>query len=69
MYQLDTDFVEMHIAIPYYGTELYEIAKYCDAVDNDGKFVGVSSGWGPTNNPHKEARFACNLYLQHWNQS
>jgi predicted phage tail protein len=44
--------------------KLYEIAKYCDAVDNDGKFVGVSSGWGPSSNPHKEARFACNLYLQ-----
>ena len=30
----------------------------------DGKFVGVNSGWGPTSNRHKEARFACNLYLQ-----
>jgi len=38
---------------------LYEIGKYCDAVDNDGKFVGVDDGWG-----NKEARFACNMYLQ-----
>jgi predicted phage tail protein len=38
---------------------LYEIGKYCDAVDNSGKFTGVDDGWG-----NKEARFACNLYLQ-----
>ena len=44
--------------------KLYEIAKYCDAVDNDGYFVGVSSGWGISSNPNREARFACNLYLQ-----
>ena len=39
--------------------KLLEIAKYCDAVDNDGNFVGVDDGWG-----NKEARFTCNLYLQ-----
>jgi predicted phage tail protein len=38
---------------------LYEIAKYCDAVDASGNFVGVDDGWG-----NKEARFACHLYLQ-----
>ena len=38
---------------------LFEIAKYCDAVNSDGDFVGVDDGWG-----NKEARFACNLYLQ-----
>ena len=38
---------------------LYEIAKYCDAVDNSGNFIGVDDGWG-----NKEARFSCNLYLQ-----
>ena len=38
---------------------LYEIAKYCDSVDNSGNFVGVDDGWG-----NKEARFACNIYLQ-----
>jgi predicted phage tail protein len=38
---------------------LYEIAKYCDAVDSSGNFLGVDDGWG-----NKEARFACNLYLQ-----
>jgi predicted phage tail protein len=38
---------------------LYEIGKYCDAVDSSGNFVGVDDGW-----TNKEARFACNLYLQ-----
>lgn len=38
---------------------LYEIAKYCDGVNAGGDFVGVSDGLGG-----KEARFACNLYLQ-----
>jgi len=38
---------------------LYEIGRYCDAVDTSGNFVGVDDGWGG-----KEARFACNLYLQ-----
>lgn len=38
---------------------LYEIAKYCDAVDTSGNFVGIDDGWG-----NKEARFSCNLYLQ-----
>jgi len=38
---------------------LYEIGKYCDAVDNSGNFIGVSNGW-----KNFEARFACNLYLQ-----
>jgi radical SAM superfamily enzyme YgiQ (UPF0313 family) len=27
MYKIDADFIEVHIATPYYGTELYEIAK------------------------------------------
>ena len=38
---------------------LYEIGKYCDAVDSSGNFVGVDDGWG-----NKEARFNCNVYLQ-----
>jgi len=38
---------------------LYDIAKYCDAVNNQGNFEGVDDGWG-----NKEARFTCNLYLQ-----
>jgi|TARA_R110002074_G_scaffold281144_1_gene452415 predicted phage tail protein len=38
---------------------LYEIAKYCDAVDNLGRFQGVDDGW-----TNKEARFTCNVYLQ-----
>ena len=27
IYQINADFLELHIAIPYYGTELYELAK------------------------------------------
>ena len=38
---------------------LYEIGKYCDAVDSSGNFTGVSDGWG-----NMEARFAAHLYLQ-----
>jgi predicted phage tail protein len=38
---------------------LYEIAKYCDAVDSYGKFEGLDDGWN-----FQEARFACNIYLQ-----
>ena len=38
---------------------LYEIGKYCDAVDSSGNFAGVDDGWG-----YKEARFTCNVYLQ-----
>lgn len=38
---------------------LYEIARYCDAVNSSGVFTGVDDGWG-----NKEARFACNLYLR-----
>ena len=38
---------------------LYEIGKYCDAVDSDGYFEGLADGWG-----NYEPRYACNLYLQ-----
>ncbi len=27
MFKIDADFIELHIAVPYYGTELYKIAK------------------------------------------
>lgn len=27
MFEIDSDFIELHIAVPYYGTELYDIAK------------------------------------------
>jgi anaerobic magnesium-protoporphyrin IX monomethyl ester cyclase len=27
IYDIDADFIELHIAVPYYGTELYHIAK------------------------------------------
>ena len=37
---------------------LYEIAKYCDAVDSSGDFVGVDNGFGG-----KEARYACHVYF------
>jgi hypothetical protein len=38
--------------------ELYIIGRYCDAVDNDGKFVGVKDGRGGL-----EPRFACNIAI------
>jgi len=40
---------------------LYEVAKYCDAVDSSGDFIGVEDGWGEGG---KEARFTCNMYIQ-----
>jgi hypothetical protein len=36
--------------------ELYKIGRYCDAVDDDGYFVGVSDGRGGL-----EPRFSCNI--------
>jgi len=36
--------------------ELYKIGRFCDAVDDDGTFVGVSDGQGGL-----EPRFACNI--------
>ena len=27
MFQIDSDFIELHIAVPYYGTELYDMVK------------------------------------------
>lgn len=39
--------------------ELYTIARYCDAVDLNGNFVGVDNGYGG-----KEPRFTCNTYIQ-----
>lgn len=38
--------------------ELYEIARYCDAVDRDGGFDGVSDDRGGL-----EPRFSCNILL------
>ena len=34
MYKIDADFIEMHIATPYYGTELHEIAKAEGLIDD-----------------------------------
>jgi hypothetical protein len=36
--------------------ELYKIARYCDAVDNEGYFLGVTDGRGGL-----EPRFSCNV--------
>jgi hypothetical protein len=36
--------------------DLYKIAKFCDAVDSDGYFIGVSDGRGGL-----EPRFSCNI--------
>ncbi len=37
---------------------LYEIGRYCDAVNDSGEFVGVSNGRGGL-----EPRFSCNIYI------
>jgi predicted phage tail protein len=37
---------------------LYEIARYCDNVTDDGKFVGLPDGYG-----NYEARYSCNMYI------
>jgi predicted phage tail protein len=39
--------------------ELYKIAKFCDAVDEEGYFVGVSNGFGGL-----EPRFSCNIMFK-----
>ena len=39
--------------------ELYKIAKFCDAVDEEGYFIGVSNGFGGL-----EPRFSCNIMLR-----
>ena len=36
--------------------QLYKIGRFCDAVDDDGYFVGVTDGRGG-----KEPRFSCNI--------
>lgn len=38
---------------------LYDIARYCDAVNDSGTYVGVDDGYGGL-----EPRFTCNLFLQ-----
>lgn len=37
---------------------MYDIGRYCDAVDDDGYFVGVDDG-----NGNREPRFVCNLLM------
>lgn len=39
--------------------ELYKIARFCDAVDEEGYFVGVSNGFGGL-----EPRFSCNIMFK-----
>lgn len=34
IYDIDADFIELHIAVPYYGTELYHIAKAAGVLDD-----------------------------------
>jgi len=44
---------------------LYQIARYCDAVDDAGDFVGVKSGFKDAAGATLlEPRFACNVYIQ-----
>ncbi len=39
--------------------ELYKIARFCDAVDDDGYFIGVSDGVGGL-----EPRYSCNIVFK-----
>jgi len=39
--------------------ELYKIARFCDAVDDEGYFIGVSNGFGGL-----EPRFSCNIMFK-----
>ena len=39
--------------------ELYKIARFCDAIDEDGFFIGVSDGVGGL-----EPRYSCNLMIK-----
>lgn len=44
---------------------LYEIARYCDAVDGDGVFQGVDGAINDSEgNPIKEPRFTCNVLIE-----
>ena len=38
---------------------LYEIGRYCDAVGDDGKFIGLDDGYGGL-----EPRFSCNILIK-----
>ena len=35
MFKIDADFIELHIATPFYGTKLYQIAKDEGLIDED----------------------------------
>jgi hypothetical protein len=39
--------------------QLYKIGRYCDAVDSNGKFVGLPDGFGGL-----EPRYSCNILLE-----
>jgi hypothetical protein len=43
---------------------LYEIGRYCDAVDNKGEFIGLSDGFGGL-----EPRFSCNITIKDQNSA
>ena len=45
---------------------LYQVARYCDSVNEDGDFVGVKTGFrdAVTGEDMYEPRFAMNLYIQ-----
>lgn len=43
--------------------QLYKIGRFCDAVDNEGNFVGVTDGRGG-----KEPRFSCNVVFDQGQQ-
>lgn len=43
---------------------LYEIGRYCDAVNDNGEFVGLSDGFGGL-----EPRFSCNIMIKDQNSA
>ena len=45
--------------------QLYKIGRFCDAVDSDGYFVGVSDGFSKNGKATgaREARFTCNVFF------
>lgn len=41
MHKLNCDFIEIHIALPYYGTTLYELCDNADLISKEDTIIGV----------------------------
>ena len=65
-YGLGEFLTELHID----KWSLYTIGRYCDAVNEEGRFVGLPSGFVDNEGVDvMEPRFTCNLYLQGANEA